>query len=855
MAKRLVLLLIAALVAGAWILMRDGRRQSIVAGGSGSEATVSGGAGADTQDPVRTVVDGDGAREPGVVEDRATLLLPSFIGRVLDPDGRPLAGAVVQARGRASATPPGAPPDALAQAVSAADGRFALPEAPRDGLHYELRIRHPQTAPLALANLDSWSGRPRDLGDLRLTRGLALSGRVRDAEGKPLAGVELRAFWEPSLAAAEDALALREAILDASARSGADGSFAFARLPAARLRLRADAPGRPSVWSDALALAAEHPPAPVDLVLPEAARLRGVVASVSQQPLAGAHVRLRWRMPLLPPLDLQEEERLADDRGAFSLLLPTGWQELELRVSAAGYAASQRTLVPDALPPEPLRFELAAIPALAGVVRDARGAPVAGAHVRLLAGDAEGRHPRDREARASARSGENGGFRLLPELRAAEESFELLAWDENHGISSAQRVLLRAGAVVPAELRLLLPDGLILAGTVLAPDGAPAAGARLTLRRQLDPRGGRLGALLDAPRGAAVWARATADAAGRFRFSGLEAYDYFLEAGLPGCSPAVSEDIALVSAREDLVLRLPALCGIAGQIEGMLAALPDLQVIATAPRMGFITAEVTPEGRFAFPQLAPESWDLVLRPAVLGGGTGVSGLGGGPALGHLEDVVVLPGATTPVLLRVEMADFGRVDGTVRRNGRPAANAAVWLIADRGEPDPDPVLAALQRLGAMRRVTADADGRFACAGLEAMEWTVVLCDPGDEPAGLRGGPAGYDPRGLLRRRVPVAAGASARCDLDLRSGSLRVEMRGAASGSTPTAILLRPDPASDAGAPRTLFAGASGLRLADLPSGWWFVGPAASPDSAQRVLVPEGAEAVVTVSLPEPAHER
>jgi hypothetical protein len=135
-----------------------------------------------------------GPIEPG--EACEVRLLPAcrVSGRVLTPDGLPLADAAVRLvdsgyDGSAFAA-------VLATAVATAceplearadrTGRFALTGMP-PGL-FQLLIRHPLHAPMRVAIQRLQPGTALDLGDMRLRAGGRIHGTVRDHDGAPLAG-------------------------------------------------------------------------------------------------------------------------------------------------------------------------------------------------------------------------------------------------------------------------------------------------------------------------------------------------------------------------------------------------------------------------------------------------------------------------------------------------------------------------------------------------------------------------------------------------------------------------------------------------------------------------------------------
>lgn len=151
-------------------------------------------------------------------------------GRVVDADGRPVAGAVVLAAPSGGLM--GAALDDLdvdapwtkrVDATSGADGRFTLrPEA-----HGAVRIAVRASGFAPFDAEKAIAGANADLGDLKLERGAILRGRVVDASARPVADAQLR------LARTEGALFVGRAGGNASnvlAKTDRNGAFEIDRL-------------------------------------------------------------------------------------------------------------------------------------------------------------------------------------------------------------------------------------------------------------------------------------------------------------------------------------------------------------------------------------------------------------------------------------------------------------------------------------------------------------------------------------------------------------------------------------------------------------------------------------------------
>lgn len=103
-------------------------------------------------------------------------------GRCVDPEGAPVAGAIVKmAASYDSKRPAGA--WAWDPRETAADGTFEF-SVPREGGAYEVWVVHPEWAPKRVALLQGED----DFGDIHLQEGAPLRGTVRRADGSPVAG-------------------------------------------------------------------------------------------------------------------------------------------------------------------------------------------------------------------------------------------------------------------------------------------------------------------------------------------------------------------------------------------------------------------------------------------------------------------------------------------------------------------------------------------------------------------------------------------------------------------------------------------------------------------------------------------
>ena len=180
-----------------------------------------------------------------------------YAGRVVTPDGWPAAGAVVFLPdfGEVQFSPG-------ATATAGPDGRFALPPAPVEKVARSLmNLKHgrglvavpagwgrgaadqdPGDAPLAPGLLPvppPLPGRTCDVGDVPLSPGSVISGRVTDDAGAPVAGAAV----EVTCSARYAASTRLNVLPGATVQTGPDGRFATPPLPPCEVELTIAAAG------------------------------------------------------------------------------------------------------------------------------------------------------------------------------------------------------------------------------------------------------------------------------------------------------------------------------------------------------------------------------------------------------------------------------------------------------------------------------------------------------------------------------------------------------------------------------------------------------------------------------------
>lgn len=205
-------------------------------------------------------------------------------GRVIDEDGRPVAGA------KLSVSPGKQDPfsivlrrltgDPGAKIVSRADGTFSASRlAP--GENQRLTVYHPDHEKAVLGGISLSPGGTRTGAVVTLRRGIVVTGTVKDDEGKPVAGAELAVSGSRVVRTSRGGMQMNVSFGGVSeipaVRSGADGRFELKGVPPGDWALTAKAPGRATEVIDPLRLARDVRPDPIEIVLAPGASLAGTV--------------------------------------------------------------------------------------------------------------------------------------------------------------------------------------------------------------------------------------------------------------------------------------------------------------------------------------------------------------------------------------------------------------------------------------------------------------------------------------------------------------------------------------------------------------------------------------------------
>lgn len=402
-------------------------------------------------------------------------------GKVVDPQGRPVAGAAVLAIHQSALGDRAfSPSDPVAdRAVTDPQGRFELPHV-RPEQSYEIRASRAGAFPAAQsATVGDPAAKPRDL-TLVLAPARAARGKVQDAAGRPIPGAE--AIVRPALRPGSQDDGSAEETDSPPVQSDAQGVFSLPELPAAEVELSVRRKGyAPAVFP---ALRVPNGAGPADLgvvTLRPGAPLTGRVIDPRGQAVPGGEIFLLDR-----PASPQEMERALKGRkpaatvaadGRFSIEDLARGAPVHVAVRASGYRVAQvRAVRPPTAKLVVIRLEPEAT--LMGRVVDEAGEPVPGARIDLYWQAFLPEEP-DRPV----------GEPILQNTRAdGEGRFELRglpAGTARVGVSAQAFVPLEGVEVelprpaTAGELRLVLERGALLQGRVTTAAGEPVPAVRV----------------------------------------------------------------------------------------------------------------------------------------------------------------------------------------------------------------------------------------------------------------------------------------------------------------------------------------------------------------------------------------
>jgi RNA polymerase sigma factor (sigma-70 family) len=638
-------------------------------------------------EPQRTAESARPSVSSGVAIDREL----DLFGVVLDPHGKPIAGASVRVSRNAIGDyssldfQGGREFAAVAETQSASDGAFRVRLDP--GRPYALDVEARGFAPATLPH--RYAG---ERVEVRMQPGATLVGRImRRSDGSPVAGANVSG----RIFATEDTLMFPRPVF--SGASDSNGHFRFENLPAHELYVIVEPRENLRTAMPALTLVAGKERT-LEVVLEDAQVLRGRVVDAQQKlPISGAEVGMSWTF---------ERPVRTNAAGEFELLGCAPGAMLAVGARADGFAARVVNLRNGALP-ERLEIVLDAGRRLSGRLLDQRGAPIADAYVAamasMFANDAQ-------EIDWCRTHSDADGKFLIVGLRS----------DLRHGLIVRREGL---GAVLYdlpddelARSAIDLGD-LVLApmasvrGVVVDKQGKPMVDQKVTLHGANADRH-RFGTLPEGLESYAEEKSARTDDLGRFSFADLAAGHYKVESNVKTSNRSVEVELDVTAGArvEDVRLVLDPGLAISGSVRDVAGErIPGVVYVSVDPEQAGdvdgADVRCDTDGRFRVLGLAPGTYRITARAYNLGPRT--------QRLAEAHESSVAAGREDVELRLVRAVTVG---GRVL-DAQGASRQGVFVTA-RSEN---------ARFGTPTFET-DADGRFHLLLAEGFPWTLEVRTP-------------------------------------------------------------------------------------------------------------------------------
>lgn len=630
------------------------------------------------------------------VETRMGVETCTFRARVVDAEGRPVAGARV---GAVSLTTELGPREASGMGETDKEGRIEL-RLPADLYRWAVASdRHPTTAEQIVDLRETCTA--GELQPLELATGVTFRGRVEGPDGEPVAGAEAKVVWDPRTPSYLTRVQRGVYEPHRQASSDAEGSFSLSGLepgvevevfvhhPGFHPARRTVTPSRPD--NDAGGVAGSASPEPTVFRLEAAARLQVQVVNPDDRPIEGATVET-W---VLGEATVAGGMRIQRGTDALGRHEEGGLKPGEVRivVSAAGYETARRVVDLAAGETRKERFELEPVPSATvdvSVVSE-QGDPVEGAPVGL-----------------SSVPGSSSGPAAPP---AQRNHVYLYGTSDAEGGVSWPRVPLGSYrlsvqrpsdyvAERPEPIQVEVPkEGLEREVVLRRPPGRAVEG------RVLDEGGnGVPGGTLQVFAGASVEVRT--DGEGGFRFEHLPFGEHVVHLDVPGAVGSPARTARVEATPEDWIFRIERGVEVIGRLHLPPGFEPTgpWEITATRPQptlagsaRGWIEGPEDGEPSFRFPPLASGVWTLTAK--------------NGRALGNAEVELEHGRSETPVRQDIAVRpppEGFPVTGTLLHRGRALAGARVSLGPARGSGDPS-------------ATRTDAQGRFTLEDVPAARY--------------------------------------------------------------------------------------------------------------------------------------
>jgi protocatechuate 3,4-dioxygenase beta subunit len=384
---------------------------------------------------------------------------PHASGVVLDPQGKPVAGATVKVM----------PFPSDAGATTDKDGKFEVRWRTWNRINdtsASLLVRKPEAGLVCLLSLEDQE--QTDNLKITLAPGITITGAVVDPDNRPIPRAQVSVNLQRERYSSN--------IQDDAATTGQDGKYAVRALPDGEnyfVRATADDFGRIQSPVDVSTAQDRTVTVPALTLKPANLTVTGVVVDADDKPVSGAQVNVSGNEQNTRPVQ-------SDTNGKFTLknlcdaeAMIHAWRQLdgEQLQGSVNYSADMKEVKIVLGENAGGRGQRAEIVRASGVVLDAQGQPVPGATVQMM--------PNGRQARKTDKEGK---FKL--------------SWQHWPGQNMQAVLLVRApkadlAAVFSPEgteklddLKITLAPGITITGTVADPDNKPIPKASLQLSLQ-----------------------------------------------------------------------------------------------------------------------------------------------------------------------------------------------------------------------------------------------------------------------------------------------------------------------------------------------------------------------------------
>ena len=434
--------------------------------------------------------------------DLGTLVLQPGVtirGFVKDPDGRPIAGAGVWVLDELPEIAAPETPETQPSALAAEDGQFAVGDL-ESGRAVHLVCDHPGFLPSYSRGIEAPNRQPIEVV---LRPGSSVSGRVVDADERPLAAAQIR-LWaqEQPPGAATPPVGPWYRAVTADAR----GRFFFADVAPGPALIEASVEGFQPSEPRGLEIIDSESLRGLRIVLEEGAVLEGWISAENGDALADARVQIG------------RSEASSNTQGRYRLSgIPAGLRQVDLR--RHGFNRTTREIEIE-LGVQRADFVLDGGRRVAGRAIDDTGSPIEGVKVQLVLDDALERQEHSELTAA------DGGF-AWPEV--ADGRYRLQA--EKEGFVTLAGRGLRVDGEAIEDLEILLRKGASITGRIFGLE--PEELARVEIRATSD----------ELPQG-----YGEVNYEGRYAIVDLGAGDWLVQAWVPGGSRQAEARVVLEPA-------------------------------------------------------------------------------------------------------------------------------------------------------------------------------------------------------------------------------------------------------------------------------------------------------------------